>query len=110
MSANFGDTPADLPMRQTMNLVLPDPATHAGMIMWCNGTVWKALDGSTLFAAVDADGRVSMDALPTNLTDALSSLIGEQKQTNELLFEILTRLDVDTNQDENLMELPANVT
>lgn len=65
------------------------------------------------YAGLDSDGRISMDAIPQTLTDALIALVAAQQETNErlkltneLLFETLSRSEIDSADKE----IPANAS
>lgn len=65
------------------------------------------------YPSLDADGRISMDSLPQDLTEALVALVESQretnerlKQTNELIFLMLQRTELDSMDKE----IPANAS
>lgn len=54
---------------------------------------------------IDSDGKILMSALPQNITDALNALLEAQKETNELLFELLSKLS-ESKESKELTNVP----
>lgn len=91
--------------------LLQQPATRGRNPMMYSQRVQAVVNA--LASIVGADGKILMDVLPQNLSDALGAMVAAQQESNDRLkdvAELLFKIYVVTDPALEQKELPENAT